>query len=79
MPNNITQEKKRLLEIVAAKNLRKLKKSHDRFLDRYYDYKQTEFKDGPAARYRKDSEDSDDDQSSQEQEPALSPRTDLVQ
>ena len=79
MPNNLSQEKQRLLEIVAAKNLRKLKKSHDRFLDRYYDYRQTEFKDGPAARYRKDSEASEDDQSSQGHSPALSPRTDLVQ
>ena len=67
------------MEIVAARNLKKLQKSHDRFLDRYYDYRQTEFKDGPAARYHKDSDESVDDQSSQGQEAALSPRTDLVQ
>ena len=54
-------EKQRLLQIVAEKNLKKLKNKHDKFLDRYYDYQQTEFKDGPAARYRKDSDDDDED------------------
>lgn len=61
MRPEVIKEKQRLLQIVASKNLNKLKKTHDRFLNRYYDYKQTEFKDGPAARYRKDSSDSDDE------------------
>ena len=76
-------EKQRLLQIVAEKNLKKLRGQHDRFLNRYYDYQQTDFKDGPAARYRKedieDDNDSDVSLGSSDQERAMSPRTDLIQ
>ena len=49
LPAEIILEKQRLLQVAAERKLQRLRKQHNAFLDRYYDYKQTELKDGPAA------------------------------
>ena len=47
----LLKEKQRLLQVVAEKNLEKMQDTHENFLNRYYDYKQTEMQDGPAVRH----------------------------
>ena len=49
MQPELIVEKQRLLQAMAERRLKKLRKRHNDFLNRYYDYKQTELLDGPAA------------------------------